>query len=369
MSTMYALGDADRFRAVTDSLRDGVVVVDKDGAFRLWNRAATELLAKGPEDIRPSEWAAHYGLYRSDGKTAYSATRFPLVRALRGETVEQERVCVRHCGRPTPVWIDVTATPIVSANGTLDGAVAVFRDVTTKQQASDPEPAVRDADETEEIRRQFLRALSHALRTPLTSIVGYVDLLNALGPDELPATARELVEPIRAGGIKLDAILTDLLDLHQLTSGAGELDPKPTPVRRLIMRVAARVDTGGRPLVIDVPDVTISLDPELIERMLDQLLDNAVRHTPPDTQITVQVRRVRTGVILVVEDTGPGLPDDVRSFIFDAFRHGDPEDGAPGLGLGLTLVRHYAELHGGEVWIEEVRGGTGARFVVRLPES
>jgi signal transduction histidine kinase len=112
--------------------------------------------------------------------------------------------------------------------------------------------------------------------------------------------------------------------------------------------------------------MTLAVDAPKVERMLENLLSNAARHTPPDSHIWVSVTSEDGGAMLVVEDDGPGVPDDMKEAIFEAFQRGRDAAELPGTGIGLSLVARFAELHGGRVWVEDRPGG-GASFRIFLP--
>lgn len=123
-------------------------------------------------------------------------------------------------------------------------------------------------------------------------------------------------------------------------------------------------------MVTDLDPVVLPVDARIVGRIVDNLLRNAVRHTPPRTTIRLLVRATADGGILVVEDDGPGVPDDLKQAIFDPFRQGPKAVKAarPGTGIGLHLVRMFTELHDGRAWVEDRPGG-GARFVVFFPAA
>ena len=124
----------------------------------------------------------------------------------------------------------------------------------------------------------------------------------------------------------------------------------------------------GRPLKLVVEPVVARVDPAMVERILENLLANAARHTPPDTPVWVRVARQDQGVLIAVEDAGGGVPPELRAALFEPFRQGPEAPAhAPGVGIGLTLVARFAELHGGRAWVEERPGG-GSSFRVLLPD-
>ncbi|MGZ4150522.1 MAG: sensor histidine kinase, partial [Actinomycetota bacterium] len=121
---------------------------------------------------------------------------------------------------------------------------------------------------------------------------------------------------------------------------------------------------AGHPVTVDGQHVLADVDGGKVERIVENLLVNAGRHTPAGTPIHLGVERSRRGIVLVVEDEGPGVPDDLKEHVFDAFRQGEHANG--GVGIGLSLVQRFAELHEGTARVED-RDGGGARFVVELP--
>ena len=120
-------------------------------------------------------------------------------------------------------------------------------------------------------------------------------------------------------------------------------------------------------VTVTAGSVMAQIDPGKAERIVENLLVNAVKHTPPDTPIWIQVQKRASDVLIVVEDSGPGIPAELREAIFEPFRQGHPEQHSPGSGIGLSVVAKFAELHGGRVWVQDRLGG-GASFRVLLPD-
>jgi signal transduction histidine kinase len=181
--------------------------------------------------------------------------------------------------------------------------------------------------------------------------------------------AAELSSRIAANARKLDRMVTDLLDMDRLSRGIVEPNLETTDVGELVSRVVDEAEVAsGRDVTIDVAHAFADVDVAKLERIIENLLVNAVRHTPPDSSIWVSVRREDDGVEIVVEDDGPGVPPDLREEIFQPFRQGAPSDdtSSTGVGIGLALVARFAELHRGHAWVQEREGG-GASFRVWLP--
>jgi signal transduction histidine kinase len=218
------------------------------------------------------------------------------------------------------------------------------------------------------IRDTFLQAVSHDLRSPLTAILGSARTLEqgGLSDDE----RADLLRRISFSARRLDRMLSDLLDIDRLQRGIVSPERRPTDVRGLIERPIdeaglrehreIEVSVEGEPLMADV-------DPAKVERIVENLVSNAVKHSPGGT-IHVRASAERDGLALQVDDEGPGVPDELKAVVFQPFRRGPGTELLPGVGLGLALVARFAELHGGRAWVEDRPGG-GASFRVFLPAT
>jgi PAS domain S-box-containing protein len=222
----------------------------------------------------------------------------------------------------------------------------------------------------DEMKNVFLSAVSHELRTPLAAVLGFAVTLER-GEVKLSAEeTKELVHRIAANARKLERLLADLLDLDRIGRGIMEPKRRPTDVAELVLRTLQNSDVHGeRRVEIDADHVVVELDGPKVERIVENLLVNAARHTPPGTTIWVRVRGKDDGVTISVEDEGPGVPEALRGSIFEPFdRGGKDTSNTPGVGIGLTLVARFAEMHGGRAWVEDAPTG-GAAFRVYLPGS
>jgi PAS domain S-box-containing protein len=249
----------------------------------------------------------------------------------------------------------------------------VMVDLTDVRRALELErEATRRLRALDEMKNTFLDAVSHELRTPLAAIVGIGLTLEHKADILADADRSDLYTRLVANARKLDRLLNDLLDLDRLTHGIVAPKRRPTDVAALAARIADDwgLLNGRRPQVVAQP-VTISLDPGKVERIIENLLANAARHTPQDTPVWVRVEHPPggDGVLLAVEDAGAGVPAELRDSVFEPFRQGpDTPTHAPGVGIGLTLVARFAELHGGRAWVEE-RAGGGSSFRVLIPDA
>jgi PAS domain S-box-containing protein len=274
-------------------------------------------------------------------------------------------------------WIRDDAVVVRDADGRPLFFQGVLYDFTDQKEAEETlrraydreREAVGQLRSLDEMKNAFLSAVSHELRTPLASVLGYAVTLEEQD-DRLSADERrEAIERLAVNARKLHRLLEDLLDLDRL--GRGIVDPRrqSVDVGALARRVLEEADLGERAVDLDVARVTAELDGPKVERIVENLLMNAARHSPPSTPIRVEVRAEHGGVLIAVEDRGPGVPDDLKEDVFGPFVRG-PErpTHSPGAGIGLSLVARFAELHGGRAWVED-RAGGGASFRVFLPDE
>jgi two-component system OmpR family sensor kinase len=216
-----------------------------------------------------------------------------------------------------------------------------------------------------ERQREFVADASHELRTPLTSVLASLELLAEELDGEQADTARAALRSAR----RMRRLVGDLLLLAR--ADARRMQPhQPTDLDEVLMEAAAEVGpmAEDHDLQLDAAPVVVSGARDELHRMVLNLIENAVRHTPPGTHIRASTAPENGSAVLVVEDDGPGVPPELGERVFDRFvRNG--RDGGRGSGLGLSIVRAVAESHGGAVQLELPPTGRGARFVVRLPAA
>ncbi len=272
------------------------------------------------------------------------------------------------------VWVHDQSSLITDEEGNPRFWQGVLVDVTHRTRTEQLEQDLEVERETaqrlrdlDDMKNTFLQAVSHDLRTPLAAILG---LAVTMGRDDLeidPAEARDMSRRIAVNARKLDRLVNDLLDLDRLSRGIVEPTLRPTDLGALIRNLVGESDLiAERRVNLEAQPVTIAVDPAKVERIVENLLANTGRHTPRDTQVWVRVEPMGSGALIVVEDDGPGVPEDERERIFEPFLQGSsPADHSPGVGVGLTLVARFAELHGGRAWVQDRPGG-GASFRVYL---
>ncbi|HJQ33563.1 MAG TPA: ATP-binding protein [Pyrinomonadaceae bacterium] len=231
----------------------------------------------------------------------------------------------------------------------------------------------RQAREANRIKDEFLATLSHELRTPLTAILGWASMLKSGGFDE--EATRRAVETIERNARAQRQIVEDVLDVSRIITGKLRLELRPVELRPLVqdsvetIRPAAEAK-GVYLSTLLAPDTgTVSADPDRLQQVLWNLLSNSVKFTPRGGRVEVELRREGSQAVLRVSDTGQGIAPEFLPHVFERFRQADMGTTRQhgGLGLGLAIVRHLAELHGGTVEAESAGTGLGATFILRLP--
>jgi PAS domain S-box-containing protein len=273
------------------------------------------------------------------------------------------------------VWLRDEARLLRGENGRPLYWQGLLIDITERIET---EQAIRRAYEREreaaerlrsldEMKNAFLNAVSHELRTPLAALLGFALTLEQQG-EALPREEQlELVARLARNARKLDTLLSDLLDLDRLRRGVLEPQRRLVDVGALARTVVEEAQLEPGRVELDASPVVAAVDGPKVERVLENLVANAVKHNAPGTRIWVTVRSEDGGVLILVEDEGTGVRDDLKGAVFEPFRQGDEvRKHAPGAGIGLSLVALFAELHGGRAWVEDRQGG-GASFRVFLP--
>jgi PAS domain S-box-containing protein len=283
---------------------------------------------------------------------------------------EQEYRMLHEDGRV--VWVSERAVVLRDARGRPWVMQGVIVDITERKHAEEELQRAWEREREvsghlrslDELKSLLLHAVSHDLRGPITAILGSALVLED-GERRLEEDKRtDLIHGIAMSARKLNRLVTDLLDLDRLERGIVEPGRRPTDVGALARRVVAELGMDDT-VTVSAAGGEADVDPVQVERIIENLLVNAEKHTPAGTPVSIVVVRDADGVGIDVSDAGPGVSPELREAIFEPFRHGG--DGQ-GLGIGLSLVARFAALHGGRAWVEDAEGG-GARFRVTLPRA
>jgi signal transduction histidine kinase len=350
-------------QATLDKLNDAVAVFGSDGRLRLhneaferfWNISAAQLGAAADFDAVAELCLPRlHDLQFWNDLKARVGDPDPQARvAVTGEVRTAERRIVTFQSRPLP-----------------DGATLIaFTDVTDTREL---ERALADRSaalaEAERLKRDFVGNVSYELRTPLTTIIGYAELLERSG-SELTERSRSHVLAVRQAASQLARSIDDVLDMAQIDAGELALDLGDVHLRDVLEDAAERWKRPAEEAEVivqlrqDEDAGLIRADRRRLSQVLDHLIENAVRQSPPGGIVTLFARRAQSEVQIQVSDTGRGIPFHVQAHIFDRFVGRDR--GGPG--LGLALVKSLVELHGGWVALES-EPGKGATFTCHLPE-
>ncbi|HEY4573986.1 MAG TPA: response regulator [Thermoanaerobaculia bacterium] len=233
--------------------------------------------------------------------------------------------------------------------------------------------ARKQAEEANRTKDEFLATLSHELRTPLNAILGWVQVLRSGKLD--PTAAARALETIERNARVQAQLIADLLDVSRIITGKLRLDFKPVDLRRIIdaaldsVRPAA--DAKGIQLEVSIAPLASPVlgDADRLQQVIWNLLSNSIKFTSRGGRVDVRLREADANAVIQVSDTGIGIRPDFLPYVFDRFRQaeGSITRTHGGLGLGLSIVRHLIELHGGTAEVESEGEGKGATFTVRLP--
>ncbi len=230
-----------------------------------------------------------------------------------------------------------------------------------------------EAEEANRAKDEFLATVSHELRTPLNAILGWAHMLRNKKFDE--ATSARALETIERNAKSQAQLIEDILDVSRIITGKLRLDVQPIELAPIIeaaidaVRPAADAKGIRLQVILDPRASPVSGDPNRLQQIVWNLASNAVKFTPKGGRVQVRLERVNSHVEIIVSDTGQGISEDFLPHVFDRFRQADASSTRHhgGLGLGLAIVRHLVEMHGGTVQAESEGEGKGATFIVKLP--
>jgi len=358
---------------ILGSIADGVVVADSNGKFLLFNAAAEQVLGIGATETAPEQWSDRYGAYMPDTVTQYPPDQLPLVRAMRGESVDDVELYIRNTQVPTGRLISFTGRPLKRADGALQGGVIVFHDRTERKRTEELILQAKEAAESaNKFKDQFLSTMSHELRTPLNAVLGFSDLLADERYGPLNVRQQRYVSHIHAGGKHLLKLISDILDLSKIGAGRMELSREDVTLASAFSEVISALyplaEKKSQSLLQQVePHLHVHADATRFKQVLMNLVGNAIKFTPDGGRIELAARQVDDQVRMEVRDNGPGIQPEQQQRIFEAFfRLTQTGSATEGTGLGLAITSRLVELHGSKLGIES-RPGEGTCFYFSLP--
>ena len=374
--------------ALIESADDAIISKTLDGIITSWNRGAERIFGYTADEVIGKPITILMSRDHADEEPAI------LARLRAGERIEHyETVRVAKDGRN--IHISLTVSPIVGPNGQIIGASKIARDITEQRQArkaldeayavakraqSEAEAAAkenerlfRQAEESSRLKEEFLATISHELRTPLSAVLGWTRMLRLGQLSEADET--KALDTIERNARAQAQLIDDLLDVSRIVTGKLRMDVRPSDPTSFIdaaveaVRPAADAKGVHVQKVMDTGAVAIPGDPVRLQQVVWNLLSNAIKFTPRGGRVQIRTERVNSHLEIVVSDTGQGIAPDFLPHVFDRFRQADQKTSRQhgGMGLGLAIVRHLVELHGGSVRAVSEGVGKGATFTVMLP--
>ena len=361
-------------RSIFENSPDCVKILELDGTLHSMN--VNGLCVMEIDDFTPYVGKQWVDFWEGDeNEMAYQSVEA----AKRGQTANFQGFC--RTAKGTLKWWDVSVAPVFDADGKPIRIISTSRDISERREAEreredllrNEKAARKDAEIANRLRDEFLATVSHELRAPLNSILGWGRLLERGTLDE--ATTEKALKTIVRNAESQNRLIEDLLDVSRIISGKLRLEVmtvKPINiVESALETVRPAAEAKGIKLEIKQDSIIshISGDPNRLQQVIWNLLSNAIKFTPSDGRVTLEIERENEFVNLRVKDTGVGIKEEFLPHVFDRFRQADASSIRKfgGLGLGLAIVRHITEMHGGTVHVESEGEGKGSTFTVRLP--
>jgi signal transduction histidine kinase len=346
--------ERDRLQRVIDEMPLAVAIYDRAGRVLIRNATYGRIIGGAPpgslEEVR-----RFYDMRYDDGREI-AASDMPGQRALRGETVRAEQHVLRHGDTGESVNILVDAVPLHDGAMTT-GALVVFQDITALKAV-------------ERERSAFFEMASHEIKTPLTALLGHVQLALRRMREGRVERIEETLTRAEQGGRRLADLVRDLLDVTRLAEGRFEIQREPVELGALVTTVineATVAETGHEISFARSGEMAwVDADGRRLMQVLQNLIDNAIRYSPRGGRIDVTLRREGGEAVVRVADRGVGIPEEERSKLFQRFFRTSRTQSLGGTGLGLFISRRIAEVHGGRLDLESTGPG-GSVFVLALP--
>jgi PAS domain S-box-containing protein len=361
-----------RFRAFAETASDAIVSIDSTGVVSYVNAEAARIFGYHPDQLLGSPVTKivpeRFHQAHDAGIARYLTTGES---HLIGSTVSVP--ARRSDGSELPVELSLGTWQVDGSRSFS----AIIRDVTERHKAHqelervlalEREAATR-LQELDQLKNTLLDVVSHDLRSPLAAIGAITTVLQGdVDTPQLSVEQRQTsLAGLRASAEKMRTLLDDLLDLERFATGDSTLQRSATDLGDLVRSVVSEhaAQLAGRQVRLHVDPVTAKVDRTKVERIIENLLVNATRHTPTGTEVSISVRTDGDTALICVDDAGPGVPTELREAIFERFCQAPGAD-RTGLGMGLSLVARLTHLHAGDVWVSDSPAG-GASFRVRLP--
>jgi PAS domain S-box-containing protein len=360
------LAAEERFRLLVDSVRDyALFMLDPSGRVATWNIGAKRIKGYDADEII----GQHFSKFYPPEVAATGVCEVELQVAARDGRFEDEGWRVRKDG--SKFWANVVLSAVHDADGKLIGFAKVTRDLTERKRAEDERAALLAAEQANRTKDEFLAMLGHELRNPLAPIVTALQLMRLRG-DKSTAKEQEVIErQVR----HMSRLVDDLLDVSRIARGKIELRKEHLDIRGIVAKaieiVSPLLNERRHKLEVDLSEreLVVDADSDRLTQVFTNLITNAAKYTDPGGIVRVTVAEQNGQARVDVRDNGTGIAPSLLPRVFDLFVQGAQQSdrAAGGLGLGLTLVRQFVELHGGSVEADSAGKGRGSNFTVRIP--
>ncbi|WP_437649768.1 hybrid sensor histidine kinase/response regulator [Sorangium sp. So ce362] len=357
----------ERFRLLVESVKDyAIFMLDPQGVVTSWNLGAEELKGYKADEIL----GQHFSRFYQEADVRAGKCAWELATAERDGRVEDEGWRIRKDG--TRFWASVVITALRGPGGELVGFAKVTRDLTERRRAEEERLRLAQEQEANRMKDEFLATVSHELRTPLNAILGWSSLLCDSVTD--PATAKAL-ETIRRNAQAQARIVEDVLDVSRIITGKMRIETRPMSLAAVVTEALEVVRPAAQAKSIELSvqgaerPLLLLGDPTRLQQVMWNLLSNAVKFAETGGHVRVRLEQVGSSIDLAVHDDGRGIEPAMIPHVFERFWQADSSitRRLGGLGLGLSIVRHIVELHGGTVSAQSAGLGQGASFFVTLP--
>ena len=352
---------------------EGIFGVDVNGTATFVNPAAAAMIGRRAEDVTGRD--VHSLLHPSlPGVSTCDVRHCPFFAALHVERVHDDIVDTFFREDGTSFPVEFRVSPIQDENGKRIGSVITFRDLTEKRAAAlaaENERRYREAEAQNRAKDNFLATLSHELRTPMTSILGWVQFLR--GGEYSHEELREALQMIESSAKLQKRLIDDMLDVSRIVLGKFNVDLHPIHLSEIVEAAVtnARPDATERGVrltsEIEAADDVVAADATRLQQVIGNILSNAIKFTPPGKQVDLRLQRSDGKIRIAVRDEGEGIDPTFLPHVFERLRQGDGATKRTGLGLGLAIARHIIELHQGNITAESAGIGKGATFTITLP--
>jgi PAS domain S-box-containing protein len=363
----------ERYRLLVENIRDyAIFLLDPGGHVASWTPEAERIKGYRADEII----GQHFRVFFTPDDQRRGMPDQELHGAVATGRFEGEGWRVRKDG--SRFWGDEIVAPILHESGELRGFAKIVRDLTERQRAAlEREQLYAQAQQANRLKDEFLGTVSHELRTPLNAILGWAHLLELKGLDLDESRQRRAVRTIARNAEIQVQLVDDLLDVSRIISGKMRLQIRATNLSEVLfaavdaVRPAATAKNVELRLSVDPSSPTIAADADRLQQIVWNLLSNAIKFTPPGGLVYLWAHQSDGATEIVVRDNGPGMAPEVVPFVFERFRQADSSTTRRqgGVGLGLAIVRHLVELHGGSVDAASEGPGKGSTFTVRLPAA